>query len=314
MHPGGDGRAVGAVLERADREQLDHAAHLGGRGDVARGHLGDALAVDVGGGDPGVEGEAGQDRGLRGGVEALDVGGRVGLGVPELLGLLERLVEAGAGGVHPVEDEVGGAVDDAEHAGDLVTGERLAQRPQDRDGAGDGRLVVEVATRPSRRPRTGCCRPRRAAPCWPRRRWRRARARRGSACGPARCRRSPRRRRRCRSRATSASASVVNRCSGRSTSRGDAEAAYGDAGQLDGRADARGEVAGLLVQQPGDLGADDAAAEQGHLTARLLLVHRGHPRIRDQCFHSRFGGRRRGRWPAGRPASPGVRRPATRRP
>ena len=64
--------------------------HVGG------GDLGDALAVDVGGGDPGVERERGQDRGLGGGVEALDVGGRVGLGVPELLGLLERLGEAGA--------------------------------------------------------------------------------------------------------------------------------------------------------------------------------------------------------------------------
>ena len=101
--------------------------------------------MDVGGGDPGVEGQRGQDRGLGGGVEALDVGGRVGLGVPELLGLLERLGEAGAGGVHLVEDEVGGAVDDAEHPGDLVAGERLAQRAQDRDRAGDGGLVVEVA-------------------------------------------------------------------------------------------------------------------------------------------------------------------------
>ena len=92
-----------------------------------------------------MEGQAGQDRGLGGGVEALDVGGRVGLGVAELLGLLERLGEAGAGGVHLVEDEVGGAVDDAQHAGHLVTGQRLAQRPQDRDRAGDGGLVVEVA-------------------------------------------------------------------------------------------------------------------------------------------------------------------------
>ena len=51
----------------------------------ARGDLGDALAVHVGGGDPGVEREPGEDRGLGGGVEALDVGGRVGLGVAERL-------------------------------------------------------------------------------------------------------------------------------------------------------------------------------------------------------------------------------------
>ena len=63
----------------------------------------------------------------------------------------------------------------------------------------------------------------------------------------------------------------------------DTEAAYGDTDQLHGRADARGEVAGLLVQQPCDLGADDAAAQQGHLHRALpwgllirgVLIHRG---------------------------------------
>ena len=45
----------------------------------------DALAVDVAGDDVGVEGDAGEDRGLGGGVEALDVGGRVALGVAEAL-------------------------------------------------------------------------------------------------------------------------------------------------------------------------------------------------------------------------------------
>ena len=94
--------------------------------------------------DPGVEGQAGEDGGLGGGVEALDVGGGVGLGVAQGLRLLDGLGEAGAGGVHLVEHEVGGAVDDAEHAAHVVAGERLADRAQDRDGAGHGRLVVEV--------------------------------------------------------------------------------------------------------------------------------------------------------------------------
>ena len=66
---------------------------------------------------------AGQDRGLGRGVEALDVGGRVGLGVAQRLGLGQRLGEARAGGVHPVQDEVRGAVDDAEHAVHRVAGE-----------------------------------------------------------------------------------------------------------------------------------------------------------------------------------------------
>ena len=38
-----------------------------------------------------------------------------------------------------------------------------------------------------------------------------------------------------------------------------------DPGQLQPGADAQGEVIGLFGEQPGHLGADDAAAEQGHL-------------------------------------------------
>lgn len=94
----------------------------------------------------GVEGDTGQDRGLGGGVEALDVGGRVGLGVTERGRLVQRLAVAGPGRVHLVEDEVGGAVDDAEHPVDLVAGQGLAQRPYQRDRARDGGLVIQVRT------------------------------------------------------------------------------------------------------------------------------------------------------------------------
>ncbi len=142
VHPGGDRLAVGGPL--ADGEELDRAAHaLRGR-DVGGGDLGQALAVHVVEAYARVEGDSGQDRGLRGGVEPLDVGGRVGLRVPERGGLVERLGVAGSAGVHPVQDEVGRAVDDAQHAVDLVARERLAQRPYQRDRAGDGGLVIEV--------------------------------------------------------------------------------------------------------------------------------------------------------------------------
>ena len=141
VHASGD--VVAAQL--ADGEQLDHRPHVAGTGDVGGGDLRDAFAIDVGGSDARVERQAGQDRCLGRGVEPLDVGRRIGLGVAQLLGLLERLGEAGARGVHPVEDEVGGAVDDPEHAGHLVACQRLAQRTQDRDGTGHSRLVVEVS-------------------------------------------------------------------------------------------------------------------------------------------------------------------------
>jgi hypothetical protein len=103
-----------------------------------------AISVHVGGGDPGVEGEAGQDRALGGRVEPLDVRGRVGLGVTQCLRLLERVGEAGPGGVHPVQDVVGGAIDDPQHLPYLVAGQRLAQRAQQRDRAAHGRLVIQV--------------------------------------------------------------------------------------------------------------------------------------------------------------------------
>jgi hypothetical protein len=48
----------------ADGQQLDVAAQCLGRGEVLGADLCDALAVDVVGGDPGVEGDGGQDRGL----------------------------------------------------------------------------------------------------------------------------------------------------------------------------------------------------------------------------------------------------------
>jgi hypothetical protein len=77
-------------------------------------------------------------------IAALHVGRGVRLRVPERLRLLQRLAEAGTGGVHPVQDEVRGAVDDAEHPVHGVAGQRLAQRPQQRDRPRHRGLVIQV--------------------------------------------------------------------------------------------------------------------------------------------------------------------------
>ena len=89
-------------------------------------------------GDGGVEAEGGHDRGLVGRVVALDVAGRIGFGVALSLRVLEHVIEVEALGGHLVEDVVGGAVDDAEHARHLVSDEGFAQRLEERDGAAHG--------------------------------------------------------------------------------------------------------------------------------------------------------------------------------
>ena len=106
--------------------------------------LGDPLAVHVAGDDARAERDRRDDRGLGRGVEALDVGGGVGLGEAEPLRLGERVGERRAGVGHAGEDVVGGAVDDAHHPADAVAGQRLAQRPDERDATAHRRLEEDV--------------------------------------------------------------------------------------------------------------------------------------------------------------------------
>ena len=77
------------------------------------------------------------------GVVALDVEGRIGLGIAETLRVLEAGLEGDALGLHAGQDVVAGAVEDAEDARHRVAGHRLAHRLDDRNAAGDRRLVVE---------------------------------------------------------------------------------------------------------------------------------------------------------------------------
>ena len=64
-----------------DGEQLDDVAEPVGDGDVVGGDPADALVVHVAGDDLGAERDRGDDRRLGAGVEALDVGGGIALGV-----------------------------------------------------------------------------------------------------------------------------------------------------------------------------------------------------------------------------------------
>ena len=259
------------VAALADGQQLDHPAQRAGAADVGRGDFGDALAVHVGRGDRRVEGQAGQDGGLGRGVEPLHVRGRVGLGVAQGLGLLERLGEAGAGGVHPVQDVVGGAVDDAEHPVHRVAGQRLAQRPQQRDGPGHRGLVVQVG--PVLPGRAVDLRPALGQQGLVRGDHGLAGLQRGQHQRPGRLDAADDLDHDVHVRAADQRLGIRREQGG--VDRGVPavpDPAHRDAGQLEPGADPQGQVVGLLGQQPGHLGPDHPAAEQGDLQRAA-----GHP-------------------------------------
>ena len=132
------------ALALADSQQLDDVA-VGVRcRDVIGGDGGNALGVHIVNREVRVERQRSNNGGLRSGVEALNVGGGVGLGVAQLLGVGQRIREGGAGGVHLIKNVVGGAVHDAQNAGHAVTGQGVAQRAQNRNRTGHGGLVGQL--------------------------------------------------------------------------------------------------------------------------------------------------------------------------
>ena len=129
-------------LRRApgDAQQLDAVAQLLGVADVFARQLGDAFGIGLVELHRNAEGDRRHDGELVRGVDAFDVEGRVGLGIAQLLRLLERGIERQPLVAHLRQDEVGGAVDDAGDPFDAVGGQAFAQRLDDRDAAGDRRL------------------------------------------------------------------------------------------------------------------------------------------------------------------------------
>ena len=136
--------SIGVRKPFTDRQQLDRALQGARRLEVVGTDLRDALAVYVVGTDPGVEGDRRENSGLGRSVVALDIGGRIGLGVSELPCLGKCGVITGTCGVHGRQDVVGGAVDDAGHPNHRIASQRLGQGPDDGNGAGHGRLEIEV--------------------------------------------------------------------------------------------------------------------------------------------------------------------------
>lgn len=125
-------------------EELDGKAEVFGVGDVGGGDGADAFAVDLGAIDAAPVGKAGKDGDLVGGIEAVHIGGGIGFGVAEGLGIGEDIGEVTALMGHAGEDVVGGAVDDAGDAGDAVGAEGLLEGLDDGDAAADGSFEQDV--------------------------------------------------------------------------------------------------------------------------------------------------------------------------
>ena len=94
------------------------------------------------------EGEGGEDRELVGGIDAVDVEGRVGLRVAEPLRLGEHVGELAAALLHHGQDVVAGAVEDAGDRGSM----RLPASPS-RSALMTGMPPATAASKPSGTPR-----------------------------------------------------------------------------------------------------------------------------------------------------------------
>ena len=130
-----------AILGAArDAQQLDAIAELFGVLHVLARQLGDALGVGAVELHRDAEGDRRQDGELVRGVDALDVEGRIGLGVSQFLRLLQDVFKRRTLVAHLGEDEIAGAVDDAGQPLDAVGGEAFAQCLDDGDAARHSRL------------------------------------------------------------------------------------------------------------------------------------------------------------------------------
>ena len=127
-----------------DAQQLDGVAELAGLGDVLGADGTDTLLVHIVGGNAGAKADGSEDRRLAGGVEAVDVGGRVGLGIALSLCVGEHVGVIGALGVHARQDVVGGAVKDAGNGQDLVAHQVVLKRAHDGDAAAAAGLALNL--------------------------------------------------------------------------------------------------------------------------------------------------------------------------
>ena len=127
-----------------DPEELDGVAQLGGKLDIQFGDVTDAFGMDGLRPDPEAVCQRGEDSDLVSGVVAVDVERGFGLGIAQALSIGQDIRELGPLELHPGEDVVAGAIDDACDACDPVAGEGFPERLDDRNTPGNSGFVVEV--------------------------------------------------------------------------------------------------------------------------------------------------------------------------
>ena len=132
-----------AVLRDA-REELDAVAEVCGVLDVRAREVADAFDLNLVESRLEAVRESRENARLVGRVKAVDVERGIGLGVAELLRVLEDDVEGKPLVLHPREDVVAGAVENAVDRLDLVARETFAQDADDRDAAANRRAKVYV--------------------------------------------------------------------------------------------------------------------------------------------------------------------------
>ena len=137
-------RLYAVAVTGDDGEELDAIAEFRGVLDVRTRKRADAFDLHLVERRLEAVRERGEDARLVGGVEAVDVERRIRLGVTELLRVLEDHVEGKPLVLHPREDVVAGAVQDAVDRLDVVAGEALAQDADDRNAAAHRRAEVDV--------------------------------------------------------------------------------------------------------------------------------------------------------------------------
>ena len=135
----------GTVNKARNTQQLGDEAQLVGDVNVLALQLVNAGVRHVVDEHAGVEGDGRQDCHLGRRVATAHVLGGVGLGVAQILRLLQGIGVGHTALPHLREDVIGGAVDDAHDRLHLGGKQRLAQHLDHRDGGAHGRLEAQLA-------------------------------------------------------------------------------------------------------------------------------------------------------------------------